>query len=327
MPAPVVPQSVIAEAIRRACRAPSLHNSQPWRWVDNGSSVELFLDPHRIVRSTDSSGREAHISCGAALDHFRVAMAADGWAAHVDRFPNPNNREHLAEIQFSQIAYVTEAMRDRAAAITRRRTDRLPLRAPTNWDAVAPLVNGAIDHDAVRFVLLAGDARDRLAEASRLTESLRKYDEFYHRELQWWAANVRQSDGVPTTSLVSSSEGERVGIDRTFPPVPHADRRSTLAHDEAEIAVLMTPEDTPRDAVACGEAVSAILLECTMAGLATCPLTHITEVPDSRRIIAELAGCSGMPQMLIRIGTAPLDDDLPPPTPRRSLSEVLEVNR
>lgn len=59
MPAPAVPQSVITEAVGLACRAPSLHNSQPWRWVDHGTSVDLFLDHHRIVRSSDSSGREA----------------------------------------------------------------------------------------------------------------------------------------------------------------------------------------------------------------------------------------------------------------------------
>ncbi|MBU8831897.1 Acg family FMN-binding oxidoreductase [Mycolicibacterium goodii] len=327
MSAPVVPQSVITEAVGLACRAPSLHNSQPWHWVDHGQSVDLFLDHHRIVRSSDSSGREAHISCGAALDHFRVAMAAAGWVIHVDRFPNPNNREHLAEIQFSPVAHVTDAMRDRASAISRRRTDRLPLHPPVHWDTVAPLVNAAIDHEAVRLVMLADDARGKLAEASQLTESLRRYDEFYHRELQWWTANVRQSDGVPANALVSSPEAERVGVNRVFPSGEHAERRPGVARDEARIAVLITPEDTPRDAIACGEALSEILLECTMAGLATCPLTHITEMPESRRIILELAGTTGIPQVLLRIGSAPPVDDVPPATPRRSLAEVLEVNR
>ncbi len=327
MPAPVVPQPLIADAIELACRAPSLHNSQPWRWVDKGRSVDLFLDPHRVVRSSDSSGREAHISCGAALDHFRVAMAAAGWVIHADRFPNPNNREHLAEIQFSPVAHVTDAMRDRASAIPRRRTDRLPLQPPEHWDAVAPLVNAVIDHDAVRFVMLTDDARGRLAEASQLTEALRRYDEFYHRELHWWTASVRDDDGVPANALVSSPEAERVGVNRAFPAAGRADRRPTLDRDEAKIAVLLTPEDTPGDAIACGEALSEILLECTMAGLSTCPLTHITEMPDSRRIISELAGVTGMPQLLIRIGSAPPADDEPPATPRRSLAEVLEIDR
>ena len=91
MPATMVDAEVIRNAVRLACRAPSLHNSQPWRWVAEGATVQLFPDKDRVVYSTDHSGREALIGCGAVLDHFRVAMAAAGCTANVDRFPNPNN--------------------------------------------------------------------------------------------------------------------------------------------------------------------------------------------------------------------------------------------
>src|SRR5215218_10108881 len=86
---------LIAKAVELACRAPSLHNSQPWRWVVTGTGVDLFADPHRVVRSSDSAGREAIIGCGAALDHFRVAMAASGWNTTVEMFPNSNKLDHL----------------------------------------------------------------------------------------------------------------------------------------------------------------------------------------------------------------------------------------
>jgi nitroreductase len=105
---------VITTAVELACRAPSLHNSQPWRWVASSTSLDLFVDPHRTVTSTDRSGREAIISCGAALDHFRVAMAAVGWGTNVEQFPNPNNLAHLASIDFTSLDYVTQARRDRA---------------------------------------------------------------------------------------------------------------------------------------------------------------------------------------------------------------------
>src|SRR5690242_2302528 len=96
MPDTMVDTQVISDAVQLACRAPSLHNSQPWRWVASRDGLELHLDPNRRVRSADRSGREAVISCGAMLDHLRVAMAAAGWSATVERMPNPNNRDHLA---------------------------------------------------------------------------------------------------------------------------------------------------------------------------------------------------------------------------------------
>src|ERR1700739_202399 len=87
---------VLKSAVLVACRAPSVHNSQPWRWVYEDATLKLFLDPHRRGRDADRSRRGAIISCGVVLDHLRVAMAAGGWEAQIDRLPDPNDPGHLA---------------------------------------------------------------------------------------------------------------------------------------------------------------------------------------------------------------------------------------
>ena len=66
MPA-MVDAEVIRNAVRLACRAPSLHNSQPWRWVLEGAALQLFADADRVVRATDSSGREALMAAAPCL--------------------------------------------------------------------------------------------------------------------------------------------------------------------------------------------------------------------------------------------------------------------
>lgn len=63
MPEAMVNFEVIESAGQLACRAPSLHNSQPWRWVAEHAAVHLFLDSSSILHSTDRSGRQALISC------------------------------------------------------------------------------------------------------------------------------------------------------------------------------------------------------------------------------------------------------------------------
>lgn len=92
------------------------------------------------------------------------------------------------------------------------------------------------------------------------------------------------------------------------------------------LLVLSAVGDTRRDILSCGEALSALLLESTMAGLATCPLTHLTEVEASRAIVSALTG-RALPQVLIRVGLAPVLDGVPPPTPRRQPSDVLTWRR
>jgi hypothetical protein len=319
-----VSSDVIADAVHLACRAPSIHNSQPWRFVGEGGRVlHLHLDRDRLV-DTDASGRQALLSCGAVLDHLRVAMAAAGWLANVDYYPNPNDHGHLATIDFVPMTYVTEAHRRRANAILSRRTDRLPFAAPGNWNAFEPLLRHAVDADIALLDILPDHSRPRLAEASQLTESLRLYDSSYHAELAWWTGPFGATDGIPHSSLVSAAESDRVDIGRNFPVTHHSERRMEVNEDSSALVLLSALDDTPRDILNCGEALSAVLLEATMAGLATCPLTHVTEVEASREIICGLSG-RALPQVLIRMGVvpAPAIDDAPPPTPRRPLNDVL----
>ncbi|OBH30197.1 NAD(P)H nitroreductase [Mycobacterium sp. E342] len=321
----MVDSKVLTRAVELACRAPSLHNSQPWRWIAGGPTVDLFADPDRMVSSADSSGRESIISCGAVLDHFRVAMAAEGWDTAVDEFPNPNNLDHLAAIDFVSADYVAVARRDRAAAIVRRRTDRRPFGRPKGWASFEPVLRSAFDAGLARLDVLPGDARPRLVEAARLNEALRRYDDVYQHELRWWTAPGRHDDGIPE-ALVNQTRA--VDVNRKFPVDEHARASSGGPPDEAEVLVLSTPGDARADAFRCGQALSAILLECTMAGFATCTVTHVTELRPSRDLISALIpDAEAVPQVLIRVGTALPGRGAPEPTPRRRIGDVLQMRR
>ncbi len=323
MPDALVDTDILRAAVQLACRAPSLHNSQPWRWVAEGAGLHLYVDRSRILPSTDKSGREAYISCGAVLDHLRIAMAAAGWIANVDRFPDPNNPDHLASLDFSPMSLVTDADRRRADAILHRRTDRLPFAPPRNWESLEPVLRDAVEAGTVHLDVIANELRPGLARASQLTESLRLYDSSYHTELDWWTGHLENSDGIPRSSLVSAAESDRVDVGRTFPVSAHNERPAGIGPDQSTVLVLSTDEDTRDDAFRCGEALSAVLLECTLAGMATCTLTHLTELWSSRNLIGTLTGRAAMPQLLIRVGEAPVLGEVPPMTPRRPLRDVL----
>ena len=322
----LVGTDVIRNAVQLACRAPSLYNSQPWHWVIDDAAVHLFLDKDRVLYSADRSGREALLGCGAVLDHFRVAMAAAGWKVNVDRYPNPNRPLHLASVDFSPMDFVTDGHRRRADAILLRRTDRLPFAEPPDWPAVESALRRAVTSEAVRLDVIADELRPELAEASRLTEELRLYDSSYHSEMEWWTAPFEITDGIPPSSLVSASEGDRVDIGRSFPVTHHSqERRAGFGKDHSKVLVLSTPDTERVSVLECGEMLSAVLLEATMAGLATCTLTHITELQASRDVVASLIEQSTVPQLLIRVGLAPEIEELPPATPRRPVEEVLEI--
>ena len=130
---------------------------------------------------------------------------------------------------------------------------------------------------------------------------------------------------VQCPRLLSAAEGDRVGVGRVFPVSRRPERRLEIPEDHAKVLLLSTDDDARTDALACGEALSATLLECTMAGLATSPVTHLTEVAVTRELIKSLMDQDAVPQVLIRVGVVPVTEKAPRATPRRPLSEVLRL--
>jgi hypothetical protein len=318
---------VVRDAVTLACRAPSLHNSQPWRWVCEDGSLHLFADRQRLTHATDSSGREMILSCGAVLDHLRIAMAAVGWQTAVDRFPTPVDPDHLATVRFSALPVITDAHRQRADAILRRRTDRLPFAPPANWNSLESLLRHSLVGRDVTLDVIPDSARPQLAEASRLTETLRRLDPSYQSELRWWTSPFELDRGVPSTARLSASEASRVDVARAFPPAGQGERRPTVDSDRSKIVVMSTPGDDRPDFLRCGEALSTVLLECTLADIATCTLTHMIEVTPSRELVRGLIQHSGLPQLLLRVGRTPKVGHRFPATPRRPVDEVLEFRK
>ena len=199
------------------------------------------------------------------------------------------------------------------------------MQTPPEWDAVEPLLRRAATSDAVRFDVVADELRGELAEASQATQSLRLYDSAYHAELSWWTGPFETREGIPHSSLVSASESDRVDVGRDFPVAHDTDRRFEFGHDQSKILVLSTYDDERASVLQCGEMLSAVLLEATMSGLATCTLTHITELWPGQNFVASLIGQTTTPQLLIRVGAAPEIEQTPPATPRRPIDEVFEV--
>lgn len=318
--------AVIQDAVRLACRAPSLHNSQPWRWVAETSTLHLFADFARVMTAADPEGREIYLSCGAALDHLTVAMAAFGWEAGVQRFPDPDDPLHVAAITFDSAPPGMAAdSRAHALAIGRRYTDRRPYESPADWARFEVLLRQTVIPYEVMFDTVLDNARPTLATVSRLTATLRANDPSYEAEINWWTSPFASGDGMPQSALRSVETAGRIDVGRRFPTPYASPHAETVDVDQSKIVVLSTHhEDARLDVLRCGEALSAILLRCTASGLATCTLTHMTELAQSREIIRELTGQRGMPQLLIRIGYPRHTDAALAATPRRPLADVLE---
>jgi nitroreductase len=323
-------QSVdLAGAVELALRAPSVHNTQPWRWRIGADSVRLHADLVRHLAATDPDRRDLLLSCGAALHHLRVALAAQGTAAAVDLLPDPNDRTHLATIRATP-GTPEPALTRMAPSITRRRTDRRRL---ATRPVPAQLVNALVARartEAALLVPVAPTRRGRLLATLAEASVLQRTHPGYAAELQRWTHRPADArDGVPAVNVTTSPVGS-VGPSphRPFGPARLAQTPIRPGQhpddDGAVFLALLTAEDNGIDRLRAGQAVSAVLLTATGMGLATTPFSQAVEVRASRlRLRRDILGVPEHPQLVIRVGwPAPGAEPLPA-SPRRPLAAVL----
>ncbi|MFE2752319.1 Acg family FMN-binding oxidoreductase [Actinosynnema sp. NPDC059335] len=319
-------QETISAALALACRAPSVHNTQPWRWRLGGPSVHLYADPFRGLPATDPRGADLLLSCGAALHHLRVALAALGWRAVVHRLPNPADPGHLAAVEFTR-REPTDADVAMASAIPRRRTDR---RRFSSWEVPRPVLDlltaRAVEEGVIAHEVVATRDRFELATAIGEAAAAQDADPAYRAEARRWSGGHATVDGVPAANAPAGVPQHGDVRLREFPGGELVDaRRDDWEDDGASLLVLATSSDDALSRLRAGEAMSAVLLEATAAGLATCPLSQPMEVAATRnRIRAEVLDGSSCPQILVRVGWAAFNADPLPPTPRRHLADVID---
>lgn len=311
----------IRAVLALAGRAPSVHNSQPWRWLVGAESLHLYSDPSRQLPNTDPSGRDLILSCGAALNHCVVGLAALGWRARVARLPNPCEPEHLAAFEVSP--YTANPLDIAlAAAIPRRRTDR---RYYSSW----PVPVGDIALMAARAAR-CGVTLCRVDDVDSLhaivAQSVRDHmTHDYLVELTQWSGRYASESGVPARSAPVPDRKAKIPSRLFAGPALQMTPGSSPADDNAVVLALGTHTDDRLAQLRAGEATSAVLLSATSMGLSCCPVTEPLEMTDTREAVrSDIFGDSNYPQMLLRVGWAPLNADPLPATPRRELSEVVE---
>ncbi|MFE0020840.1 Acg family FMN-binding oxidoreductase [Amycolatopsis sp. NPDC059021] len=310
-------------AVALAVRAPSVHNTQPWRWARGDRTLHLYADRERQLHETDPDGRDLLLSCGAALHHLRTGFAALGWRAAVHRLPNPAEPDHLASIELHRHEPAPDEI-TLAAAIPRRRTDR---RWHSSWLVPASYIEVMARRAADEGTVLRtcdDTARYYLAKAIATASERHAADAAYRIELTAWSGRRFSADGVPTANVPPHDETSGALADRPFADPGLSQPVGSTGEDSEELLlVISTASDDRMSQLKAGEATSAVLLTATSLGLATCPLTEPLELPDVRGTVQDQVTKGAFPQMVVRAGWAPINADPLPATPRRDLHEVL----
>src|SRR3954452_14783251 len=96
-----LPGRTLRRIVEVAQHAPSVHNTQPWRWRGSGTALDLYADSSRQLARSDPDGRNVVIS-GVALHHCVDVVAVPlGLRTHVVRLRDPEEPDLLARVEIS----------------------------------------------------------------------------------------------------------------------------------------------------------------------------------------------------------------------------------
>ncbi|HTZ43462.1 MAG TPA: hypothetical protein VMB79_06335 [Jatrophihabitans sp.] len=327
MTSPTVPtptaHAVLRDAAERARLAPSVHNTQPWRFGLHGDVLELHADPSRQLAVIDPTGRQLAISCGCALFNARASLAAAGYQAEVTEFPDPARPDLLARVTLGARSHVWLPLAGLDGPIERRRSNRREYFGdPVAVEFRAQLVQAAAAEQAELRDL--ADLEQRIL-ASRLTREATEQqllDPAYRAEIRAWTSDdPRRPDGVQAMSVPRVAEG-------TDDELPLRDFDShgmgwlpTRTHSAASqhLLLLCTARDTRPDWLHAGQALERLWLEATRQGYAISLFTQAIEHPASRARLRAVLGLAGYPHVLVRVGRAPAT----PASRRRELANLM----
>lgn len=304
--------------VEAAVTAPSLHNTQPWRFVARpaGQVIELYADPARMLRHADPQGRAVHLSCGAALFNLRLVTACTAAEPVTRLLPQASDPQLLATVRLARPPRPRDRDLDLYTAIWHRHTTRAPFTAaPVPAPVLAALREAAALEGAVLMPLDHAAGR-RMTDLATAAQRRLEADPAARAELARWAGSGRHWDGIPPRALWPPRPAG-TGTGQASPRLLHPAQFRPLP----QLAVLATRGSRHADWIRAGQALQRVLLLATHHGLVTCPLGW---VPGARDGGEREAGLDGQYiQLVLRIGYGPRG----PATPRRPVRDVLQIAR
>jgi len=322
-------QAAVATVFGIAARAPSVHNTQPWKFRIAADVLELHADPDRLLTHVDPAGRELMISCGAALFGLRLGMRQLGRVPAVQLWPDSAQPCLLARAWPTEFAAPNKIEAELLAAVPHRHTHR----GPFTPGEVSPRLLAALATDAeaegaeLIFVTRAGLVSELAALVDQAAADQDASAEICTETRRWLRPDGSQArDGVPAQAAAAGDDQPTLRFrQRKFGAWGATNDRiraelaagQSRGEQPAATAVLVTDGDAADDWLRAGQALNRLLLRAATRWVFASLQSQPIETPRYRDRVRDLLDLQGQPQLLLQFGRS----NTALATPRRRQAE------
>ena len=302
-------------------RAPSAHNTQPWRLYYGGDSVKLGYDPSRSLPMSDPTHRDLFLSLGAFVETVLIVCTD----AEMPVIFNPaiDMQQHtVGEFIEASELYPTKFT---LVHVQKRQTSRHQYQSAD----VAPIVQ-SLEAD------LPAGIRLHLLQPADVLYLYIESDKYMYRQsgiseelYQWLRLDKKDAryyhDGLNADCLVLSPlearllnfvlHSKRLWLLRNTPLLQILLHFSAdILRDSSRVLALSSHYETFEDILNLGRALQRLWLQLAQADYYTHPLSQIIDCPQTNRRLAEQVGLQQGEQVfsIFRFGQS----DTPPRSPR-----------
>ncbi len=321
----------LAFCLHYAVMAPSIHNTQPWRFRIADNAIELLADRSNALPATDPDGRELIISCGAALMNLLTALHHFGHETWVQYEPDPQHPDTLARVRLGRERFPDAEDGSLFRGIRRRRSSRQPFQArPIPRALQRRMIWLASEHGCWLYFIESEQGRSQILSLVEEAHTRRQSDLQYQSERAHWlgygdppsgiAQKANVAEIVEPTDEVDPRHSKALTLENASRWI---ERDRELLRSTATIVLLGTDRDATFNWIQAGQAVQKILLRAASEEISTSFLHQPCQIPELREQLRHIAGREGPVQSMLRLGYG---NTVYPHSPRLSVEQVLLPN-
>jgi hypothetical protein len=319
---------ILTELIGYARLAPSVHNTQPWQFKIEDSTLSLFVNPERTLTAGDPTHRELWISLGVCFETLIQAChglgleitdqsiqtgSIDGEIAHI-RLGTPGDKEQdILDRLKKRVSYRGHM---KPASIPKTLSDDMTRKLIADLSGISIVVVGDrtiiskvadLTYQGMSLALSSPEFRKELAD-------LINYN--------WSPSHIGMHGFVLNRGLLGSvwekwSINHGIDIKRKA----NADQEKVL--ESSGLVFVVAKGDVPHFWFDSGRAYMRIALEITESGLAQSTIAAPVEAASFHEDIEKMLQTTGRIQAMLRIGEAVSTQRRK--SPRLSIEELLST--